>query len=64
MSLLEGYDKEVRALKDDALRMCWYMRGGLSYDDAMLLSQTEKEIINKIVKDNLETTQKSHLPFF
>lgn len=44
--------------------MCWYMRGGLSYDDAMLLSQTEKEIINKIVKDNLETTQKSHLPFF
>jgi len=64
VSLLEGYDKEVRALKDDALRMCWYMRGGLSYDDAMLLSQTEKEIINKIVKDNLETTQKSHLPFF
>ena len=51
-------------MKDDALRMCWYMRGGLSYDDAMLLSQTEKEIINKIVKDNLETTQKSHLPFF
>ncbi len=64
MALIEGYDKDIRALKDDALRMCWYMRGGLSYDDSMLLSNTEKEIINKIVKDNLETTQKSHLPFF
>jgi hypothetical protein len=64
VALIEGYDKDIRALKDDALRMCWYMRGGLSYDDSMLLSNTEKEIINKIVKDNLETTQKSHLPFF
>lgn len=64
MALIEGYDKDIRALKDDALRMCWYMRGGLSYDDSMLLSNTEKEIINKLVKDNLETTQKSHLPFF
>ena len=40
------------------------MRGGLSYDDAMLLSQTEKELIGKLVKDHMETTQKSGLPFF
>jgi len=62
--LLQSYERDVRALKEDALRMCWYMRGGLSYDDAMMLSQSEKTIINKIVKDNIETTQKSKLPFF
>ena len=44
--------------------MSWYMRGGLSYDDAMMLSQLEREIIGKIIKDNLETTEKSRLPFF
>jgi len=44
--------------------MCWYMRGGLTYDESMLLSQTERELINKIIKDNLETTKKSKLPFF
>jgi len=44
--------------------MAWYMRGGLSYDDTMLLSQTERELVEKIIKDNLETTQKSKMPFF
>ena len=44
--------------------MFWYMRGGLTYDESMLLSQTERELINKIIKDNLETTKKSKLPFF
>jgi hypothetical protein len=62
--LLESYERDVRALKDDALRMSWYMRGGLSYDDAMMLSLTERELISKIIKDNMETTQKSKLPFF
>lgn len=64
VKLLETYDTESKALRDEALRMCWYMRGGLSYDDAMLLTQQEKDIISKIVKDNMEATQKSGLPFF
>lgn len=44
--------------------MCWYMRGGLSYDDSMMLCKSEREIIGGIIKDNLETTKKSKLPFF
>lgn len=63
-SLIEGYDKQTRALKEDALRLSWYMRGGLSYDDAMMLSNDEKRAINDIVKENLETTKKSNMPFF
>ena len=61
---IEQLDKEVRALKDESIRMCWYMRGGLSYDDSMMLSQTERELIGAMIKDNLETTKKSKLPFF
>lgn len=44
--------------------MSWYMRGGLSYEDAMMLSLNERELISKIIKDNMETTLKSKLPFF
>ena len=64
VELLDRYEKDVRAYKDDALRMSWYMRGGLSYDDAILLSSMERELFGKIIKDNLETTEKSKLPFF
>jgi hypothetical protein len=58
---LEAHSK---AMKEEALRLCLYMRGGLSYDDAMMLSLDERKIIGKIVKDNLETAKKSGMPFF
>ena len=40
------------------------MRGGLSYSEAMQLSFKERELIGAIVKENLDTTKKSGLPFF
>ena len=64
VSLLNDYDKETKAIKKDALKLSWYMRGGLTYDDIMILSTTERGWIGDIIKDNLETTKKSGLPFF
>lgn len=40
------------------------MRGGVTYDEAMQMSANERKLINDIVKENLETTKKSGLPFF
>jgi hypothetical protein len=40
------------------------MRGGISYEQALQLSFEERLAINEIVRDNLETTKKSGLPFF
>ena len=57
-------EKESKALKREALKFSWYMRGGLSYDDAMMLSHDERIIISDIIKDNLDTTKESGLPFF
>jgi len=61
---LKSLDKESKAIKKDLLKMCWYMRGGLTYDEAFNLGIQEREIINEIIKDNLETTKKSKMPFF
>ena len=62
--LVDGMEKESNSIRQEALQLCWYMRGGLSYDQAMQLSVGERRIINEIVKGNLETTKKSGLPFF
>jgi hypothetical protein len=64
VDLLNKFDKETKALKYNLLKMCWYMRGGLTYNDAIMLCFQDREIINDIIKDNLETTKESGLPFF
>lgn len=40
------------------------MRGALSIDDAFALSYQDRVIMSDLIKDNLETTKKSGLPFF
>lgn len=62
--MVDGMEKETHDIRLDVLKLCWYMRGGVTYDEAMHMSQLERKIINEIVKDNLETTKKSGLPFF
>jgi hypothetical protein len=62
--LLEGLDKESRAFREEALRLTWWMRGGLDYEQAMALTLEERKIVDQIIKDNMDTTKKSGLPFF
>ena len=64
LEYFEQLERQSKAIKDEMLRMCWFMRGSLSYDDAMTLSNEDRMIINKIIKDNLEATKKSGMPFF
>jgi hypothetical protein len=57
-------DKETQSIRREALQMSWYMRGGLTYDQALQLSVGERTLISELIKENLETTKKSGLPFF
>jgi hypothetical protein len=57
-------EKDCQSIRQEALRISWYMRGGLTYDQAMALGVQERTIINDLINDNLETTKKSGLPFF
>jgi hypothetical protein len=61
---VDGMDDEINEIRLEALRMAWYMRGGLSYDQLLQLSISERKLIGQIIKDNMETTKKSGLPFF
>lgn len=57
-------DQEADNLRRQGLRMSWYMRGGATYDDIMNMSHIERTMIGELIKDNLETTKTSRLPFF
>jgi hypothetical protein len=57
-------EKESTEIRQEALKMAWYMRGGLSYTQALQLSTSERKIISELIKEHLETTKKTGLPFF
>ena len=55
---------EIKGIHLNAVRLSWYMRGGVNFIDIMNMSHDQIDAINKIIDDNLETTKKSKLPFF
>lgn len=57
-------ENECIAIKQNALSMSWYMRGGVTYEDVLNMSTMEREEIKKIIDSNLEVTKKSQMPFF
>ena len=64
VSYLKDFDNEAKNLKLEIMKICWFMRGGVTYDEANTMSPQEREIIGQLVKDNMETTKKTGQPFF
>jgi hypothetical protein len=62
--IVDQMDKETTDIRQEAIKLAWYMRGGISYDQILQLSVSERTSISNLVKDNLETTKKTGLPFF
>lgn len=62
--LTDGMVKEVQQLDRNAQKMAWFMRGGVTYNDIMLMSGAQVDSINSIIEENLETTKKTRMPFF
>ena len=62
--MIADMEQECNIIKSGALKMSWYMRGGVSYEDVLNMSITERQSITKLIEDNLETTKNTKLPFF
>lgn len=60
----KALDDQAKQIKLEAMRSVWYMRGGLSFAEAMNLSWDERELVLEIVKENMDITKSSGLPFF
>lgn len=64
MKFVEGMEREAKLIRQEALKMTWYMRGGVQYADVLNMSRDERDAINDIIKENLDTTKKTQMPFF
>jgi hypothetical protein len=60
----DGMWQEARQIKYNSMKIGWYMRGSISYNDILCMSRDEIDDLNKIIEGNLETTKKTQMPFF
>jgi hypothetical protein len=64
IAYLKDFDNQTKNLKLELMKVCWFMRGGMSWNEALVLSPDERTIVSQLVKENMETTKKSGQPFF
>ena len=57
-------ENEGKSIKHELFKICWYMRGGVTYQEALQMSSVERSIVADIVKENLDVTKKTGQPFF
>ena len=53
---------ESRAIIQEVADICWYMRGSVSWDQAWRLTNRQRDVIAKIIKNNIERTEKLGMP--
>jgi len=64
IELIENLEKESKALKKSLIKLCWYMRGGMSLEEAWTTSYSDRELINSLISENLDIVKETGLPFF
>ena len=62
--VVKDYENDTKAMREELFRLTWFMRGGLSFSEAFLLTPDDRATITTIVEDNLKSTKESGLPFF
>ena len=61
---ITSMEQEAAAIRSNCMKMAWHMRGGASYEHILLISSHEREAIGNLIKENIETTNKTRLPWF
>jgi len=62
LRIIDTYKKETRALIDQIHEICWYMRGGITREDAYNLSYDERASIVKLIDSNIKRVNETRLP--
>lgn len=57
-------EKEAKDIRNDTINLCWHMRGGIDYNQGMMLSPGERELIGNMIKEHMEVVKKTGQPYF
>ena len=45
VAYLKDFDSQIKNLKLELMKVCWFLRGGMSWNEALVLSPGEREIV-------------------
>lgn len=62
--VVKEYEKDTKALREELIKICWYMRGGITISEAFLLTMDDRLLVNQLIEENLKITKDTGLPFF
>lgn len=57
-------ENESKAIRTNLYKIAWFMRGSVNIDQLFGMDISDQEILSELIKENLETTKSSGLPFF
>jgi hypothetical protein len=60
--IINGYERRAGALLEQIDQIGWYMRGGITRNEAWSLSLSERESIFKLINENIKRTKESKMP--
>ena len=61
---IESLEKESKALIKQLYTLAWHMRGGMTLNEAFQISFSDREIIMELIKEHMEVTKESQMPYF
>jgi hypothetical protein len=62
--VVKEMEAESKAIKKELYRMCWFMRGGITIEQAYQMDAMDREVIGEIIESNLDTAKETGMPFF
>lgn len=61
---LEKLRKAASSIEEDLVDITFFMRGGITLNEAFQLTPNQREAVSKRVKQNFELTEKTKMPLY
>lgn len=60
--ILEEMALASKALTSIVTDICWHMRGSVTWEQCWQLTEEQRRVMLKLIRKNIETTQKTGMP--
>ena len=64
MEIVKKLEDESEAIEKNLMEILWYMRGGISLNDAYNLTWDQRKYIFELIKENQELSKKTGRPIY
>jgi len=62
--MAKDMENEIKNFKAELTKIACFMRGGVTMEEIYMSAPEDREIMAKVIKDNLDTAKKTGQPFF